>query len=168
MIDPINKTELIARMKRQHQRLTAFLALLTDEQQLLSGACGYWSVKDVLNHLTFWDEYTINSVKTFQSGQLPADYARPGEPRADAIERTNTEGYEATKHLTLPETLAAQAAVHERAYALVESTPESSYESRLFGEARKATVIGYLYGTLAEHYDEHLIDLEKWRETLSG
>ena len=48
---PSNKQELYDVINKERNKLNKALEILTDEQKQQQGACGEWSVKDILAHL---------------------------------------------------------------------------------------------------------------------
>jgi hypothetical protein len=54
------KTDLLTEIRTQRRHLENNLAGLTPAEMCQPGVCGDWSVKDVLAHLTAWEQNTCN------------------------------------------------------------------------------------------------------------
>jgi hypothetical protein len=72
MSAPQTMAEIIARIERAMQRVVQAITPLSPAQMLEPRLPDGWSVKDVLAHLTWWDQWLLFT--------LPADQNAPGPP----------------------------------------------------------------------------------------
>lgn len=56
MARPQTKQELYEMIEFEREKLLQAIDSLTDQQMEISGACEAWSVKDILSHLTDWEQ----------------------------------------------------------------------------------------------------------------
>jgi len=56
------KSHLLGLMQTEHSKLEALLNSLNEEQMLRPDVVGTWSVKDVLAHLTWWEQTMISEI----------------------------------------------------------------------------------------------------------
>jgi hypothetical protein len=71
MAKPATKAELLEEIESEHQKLEKSLSMLSDEQMVQPGACGQWSVKDILAHLFSWEQMFLGWYETGLRGGVP-------------------------------------------------------------------------------------------------
>src|SRR5882724_8100683 len=64
MSEKYTKASLLATIEAEHARLEEALASLSKEQMVQSGVAGLWTVKDVLVHLTWWEQDLVRRIET--------------------------------------------------------------------------------------------------------
>jgi len=62
MPDFRRKSVFLTHIQTEHAQLEALLNTLSEEQMLRPGVAGSWSVKDVLVHLTWWEQDLIGKI----------------------------------------------------------------------------------------------------------
>lgn len=62
MPDFRRKSAFLTHIQTEHAQLEALLNTLNEEQMLRPGVAGSWSVKDVLVHLTWWEQDLIGKI----------------------------------------------------------------------------------------------------------
>ena len=77
MSTPQTMVEIIARIEHAMQRMVEAIAPLSPEQMVTHRLAEGWSVKDVLAHLTWWDQWLLFT--------LPADQNMPHTPIAPPL-----------------------------------------------------------------------------------
>ena len=73
---PTSKTDLLQAIDQERGALQALLDTLSPEQMAAPGIVGEWAVKDVLAHLTAWDQMVLGCAGL----QMESD---PGPQSAD-------------------------------------------------------------------------------------
>ncbi len=68
---PKNKQELNEVIQKERMKLNKALEDLTNEQKLQPGACGDWSVKDILAHLVEWKQRGLRWYLAGLQGEVP-------------------------------------------------------------------------------------------------
>jgi len=126
---------------------------LPDEALIRAGACGGWSIKDVMNHIAAWQEATRQVIpELLQGHKLPR-----GEYN---IPRFNAAHYEQDKDRSLEASRRYLARSRGEILAFLATIPEEELldlKGRVGLWAKYAT-----YG----HYDEHLHDLQAYRQQI--
>jgi hypothetical protein len=153
MQDLNRKSSLLSSMQTEHIQLEALLSTLSEEQILRPGATGSWSVKDVLAHLTWWEQTVIS--ETLHGVEL--DPGLGEEPWS--LERANTLMVEAKRNTPLPEILAAFHDSYQQILQMVENLSET--------ELARDELYSHLINNTWNHYAEH----RRWIEdelNLSG
>lgn len=145
------KDTLFRRIEGAWRELHEALDGLSDEEMSEPGAVGEWSVRDLLAHVTTWEEEAIKSLPVIvRGGKLPR-YASVG-----GIDAFNAREQEAKRALSLDRLRVEMAATHQRLLALLDRVPESAYrqEGRFLKRLRLDT-----YG----HWRLHTEDVRRWR-----
>jgi hypothetical protein len=70
MARPQTKKELYEMIEFEREKLLQALDLLTARQMELSGACEAWSVKDILSHLTDWEQRGLRWYRVGLKGEV--------------------------------------------------------------------------------------------------
>jgi len=154
--ESLSKAELLAQIREERQQLDALLAGLGPEQFLEPGACGEWSIKDILAHISAWEQRMIRWTEMHRKGQLP-DVPLPWD-----VDRMNAETYARLKDKPLR---AVQKEFHQSYRAALDLVNRLS-EAELKTVYEKTWPMGPLWSGVAEntawHYREHREGLQEW------
>jgi len=143
-------------LKRLDQAWVAFnqsYAGLSDVQLMEPGVTGAWSVRDILAHVTAWEEEALKHLPLILDGGTPPRYS----VRYGGIDAFNAHMMEEKRHLSLAEVRAQLAATHGRLVDFIESAPEHRLTDE--GRARRRLRLD-TYG----HYPLHAAAIRQWRE----
>ena len=150
----MNREQLLSRIKREWQGFQKSYEELGHAALTTPGVTGLWSVRDVLTHVTTWEEEALKSVPVIlEGGRLPR-YSHSG-----GIDAFNSREQDRKRGLTLDQIMQEQTDTHGRLTTFLVTVPESAYasENRLIRRLRWDT-----YG----HYREHAAEIVRWREEL--
>jgi uncharacterized protein (TIGR03083 family) len=134
-------------LRVQHARLEALLSGISDEELVRPAAFGAWSVKDMLAHITFWEQRVI----AYSSGAKES-LVGPEEDEQAAIDRINAEVLAVHREQPLAEVHAG----FERSYQQVLRLAESLSADELADDVLYSLFAGDTF----EHYREHSEMLE--------
>lgn len=67
----MKKDELITALEDSREEFLSAIEDLPEEQMLVSGAAGVWSIKDILAHLLMWEAETIKLLYQARQGLTP-------------------------------------------------------------------------------------------------
>ncbi|MGH7364898.1 MAG: DinB family protein [Candidatus Rokuibacteriota bacterium] len=142
-------------LKRLDEAWDAFresYAGLSDTELMEPGVTGDWSVRDILAHVTTWEEEALNYLPLILEGDTPPRY-RATYGGIDAFNALMTE---AKKRLPLPEVLRQMDEIHRRLLDLVQGAPEDQFtrETRFRRRLRLDTY---------HHYPQHAEAIRAWR-----
>jgi hypothetical protein len=146
-LPPDDPATIPDRMRAEHARLEALLAGISDEQFVRPEAYGAWSGKDMLAHITFWEQRVIAYINGAKESLV-----RPDEDEQAAVDRINAEVLAANREKPLAEVRAE----FERSYQQVLHVAESLSAGDLADEV----LYGLFAGDTFEHYREHIEMLE--------
>lgn len=128
---------------------------LSDSQLLVPGVTGAWSVRDILAHVTTWEEEALKHLRSVLRGQTPPRYSVV----YGGIDAFNARMTEQKKDLPLSEVQRQLSGTHRELLDFLETVSEEYFagETRFRHRLRLDT-----YG----HYPKHARAIRKWREAL--
>ena len=123
-----------------------------DSRLLEAGATGDWSVKDILAHVTTWEEEALKYLPLIITGGRPPRYTRYG-----GIDAFNAQMTEQKRGLALSDVLRQLDETHHRLIDYIRSVPEEHFarETRFRHRLRLDTY---------SHYPKHAKAIRQWRE----
>ena len=145
--------DLLARLDAAWRGFTQSYAGLSEAELLEPGVTEAWSVKDIIAHVTTWEEEALKHVPVILAGGRPPRYSAT----YGGIDAFNGRMTDQKKDLTLSEVLAQQETVHQCLLALIEGLPADQLggKSRVRRRLRLDT-----YG----HYPIHASAIRRWRK----
>ena len=118
------KTEqLLARLDRAWKDFEESYAGLTDAELLTPGVTGKWSVRDIIAHVTWWEEEALTHLPDIREGRRPPRYS----VKYGGIDAFNALMTEKRKGLSLAEVLRQHDEVHARLAEYVRAAPEELF-----------------------------------------
>ena len=156
-MDTVDRAQLLARLDAAWSAFSASYAGLTDARMTEPGVAGDWSVKDLIAHVTWWEEEALKHLPLILAGGRPPRYS----VTYGGIDAFNALMAERTRGLSLPEVLRQRDATHRRLIAYIETVPEEHFarETRFRRRLRLDTY---------SHYPIHTRMIRDWREGRSG
>ncbi len=149
----MTREQLMQRLDTAWMTFQASYAGLSDEQLLEPGVAGDWSVKDILAHVTWWEEEALTHVPHIIAGGRPPRYS----VTYGGIDAFNALMAEQKRDLSLAEVLTQQDETHRRLIAFIQTVPEDQFtrETRVRRRLRLDTY---------SHYPIHTEAIREWRE----
>jgi len=141
MQDLQRKSSLLSLIQTEHTQLESLLNTLNAEQLLRPATVGSWSVKDVLVHLTWWEQDMISEILH----GVELDPGLGGEPWS--TERANTLMVEAKRNTPLSEVLAEFHNSYQQLLQMVEGFTEA--------DLAHDEIYTHLANNTGNHYAEH-------------
>lgn len=158
-VRPADKAELLTIIQDGYNQFEALLASLNEEQMLMPGVNGSWSVKDNIAHLAAWQNYQAARQEGVLNGVEPPDPA-PGCETEDEI---NEYYYQRSKDLPLAEILADFRASYQRVLAGTQALSwEALNEPFPWYDNDDAPVGAYTLGNTIGHYELHGEIITRW------
>jgi hypothetical protein len=149
----MDRRRLLQRLDKAWMEFKASYAGLPEEQLMEPGVTGAWSVRDIIAHVTTWEEEALEHLPSILEGRRPPRYSvvYGGIDAFNALMTKRKEG------LSLSEVLRQLDDTHQRLIDLIESAPEDQLirETRFRRRLRLDT-----YG----HYPKHSAAIRRWRE----
>jgi len=143
---PDEKTQLAKELAEARDNLLAAISGVTDEQMTQPGAVGEWSVKDVLTHVTSWEEIALPDMARLSRGDIPM-LSGIGDLASANYDGPNHMIVALRRHLPLDQVLRELDIVHADFVEAVNRLPESVLAEGQFGRG--------LVQITAAHDNEH-------------
>lgn len=158
----MNQSSLIDAVRTERARLDALLAGASEAQMTHPGVQDEWSVKDMVAHLTFWEQGMVDNLKRAlrsEEFQFPS-----GE-----LDDINAQVFAENQHRSLDDILADSRQVSQE---LLEQLQAFSDEDllepvRLDGD-ESMPLWQYIAMESSEHYQEHMGDIIVWRDQIDA
>jgi hypothetical protein len=149
----MNKTQLLGRLDAAWVAFQQSYESLTEREMLEPGVAGAWSVRDIIAHVTWWEEEALTHLPGILQGRKAPRYSTT----YGGIDAFNAQMAERRKHLSLVEVIREQDLTHRRLIALIEAAPDDQItgETKWRHRLRLDT-----YG----HYPKHAAAIRRWRE----
>jgi hypothetical protein len=149
----MDRRRLLERLETAWAAFKASYAGLSDSELLEPGVTGAWSVRDIIAHVTAWEEEALKYLPLILEGGRPPRYS----VTYGGIDAFNARMTEQKRGLSLAEVLAQRDETHRRLVALVQSVPAD----QLTGETRFRRRLRLdTYG----HYPQHAEAIRKSRK----
>ena len=152
-LNPMDRQQL---QKQLDKRWTAFkesYAGFSDSQLMEPGVTGNWSVKDIIAHVTWWEEEALKHLPLIIMGGRPPRYS----VKYGGIDGFNALMTKQKQGLSLPDVLSQQDETHRRLIVYVQSAPEELL-TRATRFRRRLRLDTY------NHYPKHANAIRAWRE----
>lgn len=137
----MSKAELMASIDRSWAAWTTALDGIPAGRTTEPGVCGFYSVKDLIGHIAFWDERDLARAHRLASGES----VQPNDWQA-----MNDQEYAAHKDDTLDAQMTRMTDAHARLVSDVGAFPE---------------IEGLKLEETWPHYDEHCAEVLAWRSS---
>ncbi len=152
----MNTDLLLRRLERAWQDLKGSCAGLAEDDFLRPGVVEEWTLKDLLAHVTTWEEEALKYLPLIIAGGRPPTY----KAQYGGIDAFNAATAAAKRDLALAEVLRRFEETHERLTRAVAKLPLSQIE-RETRARRRLRIDTYA------HYQVHTQAIRQWRESLA-
>ena len=153
----MDRRRLLKRLDEARLTFKASYAGLSEAQLLEPGVTGAWSVRDIIAHVTTWEEEALKHLPLILKNGTPPRYS----VRYGGIDAFNARMTEQKRSLSLSEVRAQLAAAHGRLVDFIQSVPDH----QLIGEARfrhRLRLDTY------SHYPLNAAAIRQWRQRMSN
>jgi hypothetical protein len=148
----MNRQQLLIQLDKAWTAFKESYAGLSESQLTEPGVTGYWSVKDMIAHVTTWEEEALKYLPLVLRGGRPPRYSL----QYGGIDAFNAQMTEQKRALSLSDVLWQLEETHRRLIAYIQSTPEDQFtrETRFRRRLRLDTY---------SHYPKHAKAIRSWR-----
>jgi hypothetical protein len=152
----VDRRQLLQRLDTAWRAFEASYAGLSDAQLMKPGVTGDWSVRDILAHVSTWEEEALTHLPLILEGGTPPRYS----VRYGGIDAFNALMTEQKARLSLSAVRRQLDETHRRLIEFVQRAPEDqlSRETRFRRRLRLDTYA---------HYPLHAEAIRQWREALA-
>jgi hypothetical protein len=152
----VDRQQLLKRLDKAWEAFKESYAGLSDVQLMEPGVTGDWSVRDILAHVTTWEEEALKQLPVILEGGRPPRYITYG-----GIDAFNAQMTEKKRSFSLSEVLRQLDEIHGRLIDFIQGVPEDQFksETRFRHRLRLDTY---------SHYPKHAEAIRKWRTQRSA
>src|SRR2546426_3944396 len=118
----MDKQQLLKQLEKAWTAIKESYAGLSDSQLTEPGVMGDWSVKDILAHVTTWEEEALKYLPLIITGGRPPRYIQYG-----GIDAFNAQMTEQKRGLALSDVLRQLDETHRRLIDYIRIVPEEHY-----------------------------------------
>ena len=140
----MNREQQLKHLEQAWDILSKSFEGLSYESMTEPGVTGDWSVKDILGHITTWDEKILGKLTALMEGQRA--------PRFPAINRFNAEQVDLKRDMKLPQVLKELSYIHKMVMEFAERMPETHFTTETS------------FRNKSEHYRQHADSIMAWRK----
>ena len=145
------KVDLLKDIQTERRRLDKTLSSLPEDQFMLPGVVGEWSIKDVLAHLAEWERLFLDWYRCGIEGRSP-DVQPAGMSKA-AIDQLNQDFYARNRFRPLQDVLADFNASYQEIYQTIQAIPEADmFSSGRYAWTDRWVLADYITGNTCSHY----------------
>jgi hypothetical protein len=149
----VNRQRLLERLDTAWRAFKESYAGLSEAQLMEPGVSGVWSVRDIIAHVTTWEEEALKHLPSILEDRRPPRYS----VTYGGIDAFNAQMTKLKEGLSLSEVFRQLDDVHQRVIDVIERAPER----QLIGEARFRRRLRLDTYT---HYAKHAQGIRRWRE----
>jgi len=145
--------QLLKRIDHAWEELKASYAGLSEAELINPNVMGTWSIKDIVAHVTWWEEESLIHLPHILAGEKPPKYST----QYGGIDAFNALKHEEKKDLSLNTILVQRDETHRRLIEFIQQVPEDQIarETRFRRRLRLDTY---------SHYSKHAELIWEWRE----
>jgi hypothetical protein len=149
----MNTRQVLKRLETAWEAFEASYAGLSDTELLIPGVTGGWSVRDIIAHVTWWEEEALKHLPRVRDGRRPPRYS----VQYGGIDAFNALMTEQRRGLSLADVRRQHDDVHAQLMAYVRDVPDELFkrETRFRRRLRLDTY---------SHYPIHTRAIEAWRQ----
>ncbi|MRR29731.1 ClbS/DfsB family four-helix bundle protein [bacterium] len=149
----MNKQQVIDKVEKAWNDFHQSYAGLRPDQMIQPGVDGAWSVRDLLAHVSWWEDELLQHLPEILAGIRPQRYS----VLYGGIDAFNALMTEKWAPLTLAEVQHKVHETHAKVIAYLQSVPEEHFKS---GSKFRRRILLDTYG----HYPYHAKSIRDWRE----
>ena len=148
----MDRQQLLKQLEKAWAAIKESYVGLSDSQLMELGVMDNWSVKDILAHVTTWEEEALKYLPLILTGGKPPRYIQSG-----GIDAFNAQMAEQKRGLALSDVQRQLDETHRRLLDYIRSVPEEHFarETRFRHRLRLDTY---------SHYPKHARAIREWRE----
>ena len=163
MTETMDKATLLDKMHKGYDELDALIITFTPEQMTTEGVSETWSIKDILAHLTCWQQRTLDRLAAAAHNEEPRT---PNIANDEGENQLNERFYQENRELTPAEVLNNYHAAYQSMVTAVEqATDEDLFSPGRFPWLGDTVLWELVAGNTYEHIAEHIGAIQNWVET---
>jgi hypothetical protein len=164
--EKMTKSRLIEEIQLEHQRLEKTLSMISEEQMLLPDVIDGWTVKDILAHITVWEQRMIRWLE--QAVRCDVPKMLPDGMTWDDLDQWNEQTYQKHRLRPLNEVLTEFEQIYPQALKAAQEVSEQDLVDPDRFDWRNGDPLWVMVAANTFwHYTEHEESIRVWLEGLS-
>lgn len=160
---PLNKKGLLAVIDEERRALDSLFEHLSINQMCTPGVESFWSIKDIMAHITAWERLALDRIHSALTGEALKYPVIEGD---NFIDDFNADVYEENKDTPLDMVEHDYKASHEELVDQIKSLDDGFLNSMLpFDWAGELTAMVFISANTHWHYLEHAAAIRNWLST---
>ncbi len=153
----MDRSQLLQKLDTAWAQITESYAGLSESELTEGAVTGDWSVKDLLAHVTTWEEEALKYLPLILAGERPPRYS----VTYGGIDAFNALMTERTRDLSLADVRGRFEETHRRLVAFIQgASPEQIFRDERFRRRLRLDAYG--------HYPLHTKQIHEWRARQSA
>ncbi|MEN6555816.1 MAG: maleylpyruvate isomerase N-terminal domain-containing protein [Anaerolineaceae bacterium] len=148
----MHKSDYLNVLQQRWQEFLDSIVGLSPEQMKLPGVCGTWSVKDIIGHVTSWEQETLSTLPAILAGGSAPVYSQ----LYGSIDALNAYMVLGKNRQDLDEVLENLHKVHAKLLKFLEEVDPAQF-------SEETPFLVRLSMDTSEHYPEHSAAVLSWR-----
>jgi len=167
MEEKMSKVKLLHEIQEERQRLENTLAKVSEEQMLVPGVIDEWTVKDVLAHITVWEQRMVSWMAGAVRGEV-VQMLPPGMTWDD-LDEWNEQTYQQQRDRSLEKVLSDFELSYPQALKAVQDISEQELIDPDCFEWREGEPLWVMVAANTFwHYKEHDESIRAWLEAMES
>lgn len=152
-VENMSKERVLRQLDAEWSALNESYADLAQAELTKPGVVGEWSLKDILGHITTWEEEALKHLPLIKRGGTPPRYSA----LYGGIHAFNAQSIATKRTFPLSKIRKQMDETHRKLIDYIRKTPETQLirETRFRRRLKQDTW---------EHYAKHAVAIRKWRE----
>ena len=156
----MNKNQLIQVLRDEQVAWNGLLAEVGETRMTSPNAVGAWSIKDIVAHLTTWEQRAVAWLVAAQRREKPE---RPVWPNGLSEDEENAFIYSANRDRSLEDVLTESRRVQEQLLAHIKAISEEDLnDAKRFDWLNGNSIADSTPGNSYEHYQDHAKAIREW------
>ena len=143
---------LLHRMDETRKIIEDLLPKIDPAKQIYPG----WTIKDMLAHMTGWDDATIDSLRAHVVMRPPST------PAIQSLDIYNDSTVTSRKDLNYEQVLREWRLTRQVLRTVIEQMPEDKFLEPLIVPWGRKETVAFLVEMFRDHEEEHLKDINEW------
>ncbi|MBI5961545.1 MAG: ClbS/DfsB family four-helix bundle protein [Chloroflexi bacterium] len=161
------KKDLMAEFQAERQKLAQLLAGLSEDQMVQPGVCEGWSVKDILAHVTVWEQMVLGWYRAGRRGENPKTPADDLKWSETPI--LNQRIYEQYRDTPLAEIRAQYETTHQAMIETVQTMSEEElFTPKFYAWTNTTLLFRYVWSSTGAHFNWARTEIRKWIKAQSA
>src|SRR5215211_4316316 len=131
----MNKSELLHWLQEENRQWEALLDQIDSTRMNQGGVAGYWSIKDIVAHLTGWNHGLVTNIQAAQRGE--GEPPPPWPAHLETDDDINAWIYETNRGRSVRDVLDESQHVFQQLLAVVEGLPDDVHIETVHHEGRE-------------------------------